>query len=302
VSVVIPCYNQAHYLASAIRSAVATRAAVAVIVADDGSTDETREVVSHFPNATLRTGPHGGRAAARNLGLEAASGDFLVFLDADDLLLPHAIDVGVRALQSDPACTFTFGRCVLIGPEGDRRPTPERGRVVGDVHDALLADNPMWTPAVVMARRRAVLEAGGFRPEFDAAADYDLYLRLASAAPAYDHGEVVAAYRRSELRVRTSTSRRLRDTLAVLDAHRPSDARKLALWQAGRRHWRELYGRQLIDEMDTHLRRGRPDAAIATLVTLVRLAPDVAAREGRRRLRRLYPRLPAPRPGGAGTV
>lgn len=296
VSVVIPCYNQGSYVRSAIRSAVATRAAVEVIVVDDGSTDDTAAVASALPGVRLVRQTNGGLASARNRGLQAATGEFIVFLDADDLLLPHAIDVGVRALQSDPDAVFAFGRCVMMGPEGERWPTPERPRVCGDVHDALLVTNPMWTPAVVMFRREAVVHAGGFRQGFDAAADYDLYLRLTSAGRAYDHGEVVAGYRRHPTSMSSRAARMLRETLFVLERHRPADPRRLALWESGLRQWRDFYGTQLVEEIRAHLRRAQADAAITKMLALLRLAPEIAAREFKKKLR-VSLRLRAARPG-----
>ena len=139
-----------------------------------------------------------GLAAARNRGLAESSGDLVIFLDADDRLLPDGIEAGVRALASNPGCALAYGRCVMIGPDGTEWPTPQQRRVLSGHHAVLLRTNPIWTPAMAIFRRHALLEAGGFAEGFDGSADYDLYLRIARTYPVHDHGAPVAAYRRHE--------------------------------------------------------------------------------------------------------
>ena len=94
VSVVIPSYNHARYLGAAVESVMAqTVRDVEIVIVDDGSTDDTREVAARYPQAKYIYQPNQGLSAARNTGIKHSSGRFLVFLDADDLLLPHALEV-----------------------------------------------------------------------------------------------------------------------------------------------------------------------------------------------------------------
>ena len=98
ISVVIPCYNQARYLADAIRSVrEQTHQPIECIVVDDGSTDRTSEVAAELGARVLHQ-PNGGVSAARNAGLSAARGELVVFLDADDVLLRDALARGATAL------------------------------------------------------------------------------------------------------------------------------------------------------------------------------------------------------------
>src|SRR5215212_9690625 len=91
VSVVIPCYNQAHFLSEAIESVLAqTHPNFEIIVVDDGSTDNTSEVAARYPGVRHIRQDNQGLAAARNTGLRESKGTCLVFLDADDRLLPNA--------------------------------------------------------------------------------------------------------------------------------------------------------------------------------------------------------------------
>src|SRR4051812_11414846 len=103
VTVVIPCFNQAQYLAGALASVHRqTWPRVESIVIDDGSTDDTSRVASSFGATFVKRQPNQGLSRARNAGLELARGEFIVFLDADDELLPEAVRDGVDAFMRHP--------------------------------------------------------------------------------------------------------------------------------------------------------------------------------------------------------
>src|SRR5215210_7179893 len=92
VSVVIPCFNQGHFLGEALESVLSqTRPPDHVVVVDDGSVDNTAVVVGRFPTVHYIRQPNGGLARARNTGLRHTRGEYLVFLDADDRLWPDAV-------------------------------------------------------------------------------------------------------------------------------------------------------------------------------------------------------------------
>ena len=289
VSVVIPCYNQAHFLADAVRSATARTARVDVIVVDDGSTDHTAVVARALRDVVVIRQHNGGLAAARNRGLHAALGDYVIFLDADDRLLPGAIDTGVRALAANPGCAMAYGRCVMMAADGQLWPTPEVPTVRSGHHAALLQTNLIWTPAIAIFRRQAVVAIGGFRQGFDGAADYDLYLRLSRDGAIHDHGGTVAGYRRHPASMSGRAGRMLRDTLAVMQGNRPEpDAALCGVWRNGYRGWQDFYGTQLVEEIRAHV-SGRAFAeAWHKSLTLARLAPRVFMRELGRAMRARY--------------
>jgi len=289
VSVVIPCCNQAANLGEAVRSATARSVRVEVIVVDDGSTDHSAEVARSLPDVLLARQNNRGLAAARNRGLRAASGDFVIFLDADDRLLPGAIDLATRVLAARPECVMAYGRCAMIGPDGRPWPTPDVPMVRSGHHAALLQTNFIWMPAAAIFRREAVIAAGGFREGFDGAADYDLYLRVSRAHAVYDHGQTVAAYRRHGAAMSPAAERMLRDTLAVMRCNQPEAESELyRAWRDGYARWQDFYGTQLVDEIRGHVHaRALGDACVKT-VTLARLAPGVMLRELRRAARRRY--------------
>jgi hypothetical protein len=196
VTVVIPCFRQAHFLGEAIESVIAqTHPRIEVIVVDDGSPDYVERVASRYPGVRCLRQPNDGLAAARNAGLKQASGEFVLFLDADDRLLPDAIATGLRELGTAPEAEMAAGTWRLIGEEGEPVPAaaPE---VPEEAYPALLESCFISTPAAVLYRRRLFGQIGGFDPSVSASADYDVYLKTAARFPVRLHGEVVAEYRR----------------------------------------------------------------------------------------------------------
>lgn len=196
VSVVIPCFRQAHFLPEAIESVLAQEhGAIEIVVVDDGSPDNVGEVAARYLGVEYLRQPNGGLAAARNAGLDEASGEFVLFLDADDRLLPGAVGRGLEELRADPEAKMTAGTWQLIGEEGEPLPA-DPPQQPPEAFPALLESCFISTPAAVLYRRGLFREIGGFDPEVSASADYDLYLRTAARFPVRLHPDVVAEYRR----------------------------------------------------------------------------------------------------------
>jgi glycosyltransferase involved in cell wall biosynthesis len=119
VSVVIPCYNQAHFLGETIQSVFAqSYPRFEVVVVDDGSTDDTSEVAARYPGVRCVRQDNQGVSAARNSGLLRSEGEYAVFLDADDRLLPGALEAGLECLRVHPRCAFASGRYRFIAGDG----------------------------------------------------------------------------------------------------------------------------------------------------------------------------------------
>lgn len=280
VSVIVPCYNQGRFLPEAIRSAVSNDFPVEIVVVDDGSSDDTAAIAAQFDHVATVRQPNRGLSAARNAGLAASTGAFVIFLDADDRLLPGAIDTAARALLAHPDCAMAYGRCVMMGPDGDFWPTPDPPSVGSAHHLALLRTNMIWMPAMAIFRRAPLVAAGGFTAGVDGSADYDLYLRISREHPLHDHGQLVAAYRRHSASMSGNARRMLRDTLAVMARNRPQgDEARLEAWRDGYRNWQDFYGTQLVEEIRLHVRGGESSVAMRKSVALARLAPLVFIRE-----------------------
>jgi glycosyltransferase involved in cell wall biosynthesis len=278
VSIVIPCYNQARFLADAIASASQqTYSPVEVLVVDDGSTDETAEIAARFPSVRYAYQRNQGTAAARNAGLRASRGDFLIFLDSDDRLLPHAAAAGVDYLREHADCAFVTGHVRLIGRDGAPAGVPPQTHANGNQYLALLRSNYIWTPGAIVYRRASLETVGGFDSRAGASADYELNIRLARNHSIACHHEIVLEYRRHGANMSADAGRMLRSALSV----RRAEARHVRQDPAARRAWKEGiaivkadYGRRLLAQIRNDFRRpGRRRRAIRDVFCLLRNYP-----------------------------
>lgn len=187
VSIIIPTYNYAHFLGATLRSALAQKnISLEILVVDDGSTDETQACIAQFfPKITLLSQENKGLSAARNAGLARATGRYVVFLDADDLLGPDALSSQLRQLQADPTRTMVVcrNRFFTTTDAAGQPIACGEWRLFRDDLAAHLCHFNIAPPHAFLARREAVERAGGFDTELAACEDYDLWFRLAVAGP-----------------------------------------------------------------------------------------------------------------------
>lgn len=261
VSVVIPCFRQAHFLADAIESVLEqTYPAVEVIVINDGSPDDTAAVASrYFVHCVEQT--NRGLAAARNAGLERCHGEFVVFLDADDRLMPGALSINSSRLAADPALAFVAGASRYIARDGTPLMTnPQRVPSSANVYMELLRRNRIRMPGMVMFRRKVFDDIGGFDRTVDACADYDVYLRVSRLFPVAFHDELVAEYRRHEANMSLDPALMLRQLSAVMRKQRRyvgDSAELTAALRHGLRNMQQYYGDQLADRIRERIRTGK---------------------------------------------
>lgn len=199
VSVVIPCYNGSKFLGQAIESALGqTRPPLEVIVVDDCSSDNSRELASRYPVTVLRTPRNGGPAAARNYGIRAARGDLIASLDQDDAWEPHHLATVAALLDRFPEAAVAFSAIELMTEEGlpmegGWGPYFPAGRPVHVAHSAFL-EVPGPAPTSVF-RRAAVLAVGGYTAGVISTDDADLWLRMAQEWPFVCVHEATCRYR-----------------------------------------------------------------------------------------------------------
>lgn len=297
VSVVIPCFNQGRFLREALESVrTQTVRPREVVVVDDGSTDDTPAVAQAFPGIVYVRQANRGLADARNRGIEAAGGEYLVFLDADDRLRPDALAIGLEALEAAPACAFTFGRCARIDERGDPLLTIPPPPIEGDAYAALLRNNCIWAPAVAMFRRRVCAPWLRFNPAMAAAADYDLYLRIAREAPVQGHGHTVADYRLHDASMSSDPAVMLRSTVRALQAqrrHARRDPARQRAYEEGLRSFRHHYGQRIVARLGSEWRQPRSwPALMRSALLLLRYHPGGVLRETGRSLHLLRRREP----------
>jgi GT2 family glycosyltransferase len=289
VGVVITTYNHAHFLQDALGSVfLQTRPPDAVIVVDDGSTDEPGRVVSYFPEAQLVRQENRGLAAARNTGLSALNTSFVVFLDADDRLEPRALERGLACFARVPDSGFVYGGHKYIDAAG--REIGERFEAAGDdpyLH--LLRRNFIAMHGTVMYRRDLLLAEGGFDETLRRCEDYDMYLRLARRYPVTGYADLVAAYRQHRENMSADYGAMLRSALDVHRRHAPSadDEAARRAWREGRRGWRRCYAGEMAEALYRNRQRGATLAeSLPLLLGTAVASPSLAVRQTLRGLRR----------------
>lgn len=210
VSVVIPTVNRANLLVDAINSALQQRYVnTEVIVIDDGSTDNTSQILERFaPYITFYCQENKGVSCARNLGLSRANGEYIVFLDSDDIISDTKLSEQVHLLRSIRSVEVNYSRWKTINLTGQVK------EVGVDTTHALLPTLLCKSIAVIhacMFRTDTVLNIRGFDEHFSALADWDLLMRLALAGCSFSYYPAVTAI------YRLSSSSMSLDRFGVLD-------------------------------------------------------------------------------------
>jgi glycosyltransferase involved in cell wall biosynthesis len=172
VSVVIPCYDLGEFLTEAVDSVLAqTRPADELIVVDDGSTDPlTLDVLNDLRGRGVRAyrTENRGAPSARNYGIERSRGEFVLCLDADDVLMPRFLEATVPALEHAPEAGIAATQVEFFGKaDGTWRPPP------------VCVTTMLWRnclPSASLFRRRCWEEAGGYTPDLEACQDWSLWL------------------------------------------------------------------------------------------------------------------------------
>lgn len=282
VSVIIPCYNQAHFLGDAIESARRqSHDAVEIIVVDDGSHDETALVAARYSDVRCLRQPNRGLSAARNAGYQQSHGEFIVFLDADDRLLPNALFTGISRLRAQPECAFAYGNVSLIARDGSPFAQTHEVAIRTEHYLAMLRGNFIWTPGTVIYRRWALEAAGLFTSGIDAAADYELNLRITRRFPACHNDEVVLEHRRHAENMTLNSAVMLRATITTLRRERQQLAGNKLYHQAlreGIKAVQQDYGEALITEVRRELRVIQFRQAARDLFALFRYYPRGACK------------------------
>jgi glycosyltransferase involved in cell wall biosynthesis len=186
VSVIIPCWNAEAVVGEAIESALSqTYTNVEVIVIDDGSTDGSLDVIRSFGSRVRwETGPNRGACAARNRGLQLARGEFIQFLDSDDLLMAHKLARQVPAsIRYPQEVVFCDWECEKLRGATGYLHCP---RTTHSDSVILALRRVISTPAPLYPRE-GLKQIGGWREELPCAQDYDLNLRLACDGVRFRH-------------------------------------------------------------------------------------------------------------------
>lgn len=219
VSVVIPTYNSAHYVTAAVDSVLQQSFTdFEVLVIDDGSTDDTRAVLSRY-GAPVRyhVQPNGGVSVARNRGIAESTGRYVAFLDADDTWYPQKLERQLDAMTRSPG----FGLCYTgfrfvddsMRPLRDFHPRQFENALEG----MLFEGNIVSSVCTVLVERALFEDVGGFDPELSQCADWDMWVRVARRTQFLALDELLVTYRQHASNMSRSALLLERDSRRVLE-------------------------------------------------------------------------------------
>ena len=198
VSVVIPAYNAMRYLPQTVASVLAqTFGDFEVLIVDDGSQDDTAGWAAAHPDARVRlvARPNGGAAAARNTGVQHAAGEYVAFLDADDLWQPTKLEQQVARADADPEVGLVDCWISYIDGEGEPIGKVMTQHLEGDVWAHMVEYNLVRCGSTPLVRRRLFDEVGSFDEGFRYAEDWEMWIRITARYKFAVVKEPLVAYR-----------------------------------------------------------------------------------------------------------
>lgn len=287
VSIIITTHNRPHLLARAVESArAASRRDVEVIVVDDASTNENADIGRRLRDVNyVRIERNQGVAGARNVGILASHGEYLSFLDDDDVRLEGSLDKQIDALDSAPEAGLVYGQAIL-GTEHGSRPDdlyPERCPD-GDVFWELLSQNFVPCGTVVF-RRSCLSRIGLLDPYISGIDDWDLWVRIAELYPVLSQERPLMIWRKSTPFSGQGTSNAIK--IVELSTRRFHD-NWMSLPRAGQASVgkRQTISRKFSDNMAKHLlweamrlaAAGDPLRSPENILAAIRLCPTGVVR------------------------
>ncbi len=284
LSVIIPSYNRAVFLPEAIESVLSqTYPVFEIIVVDDGSTDETKEVCASYPTVQYIYQSNQGVSAARNTGMRVSKGEYLLFLDSDDCLLPKAVEIGVNCINAHPEVGFVFGSYIFqsINPDGSYRTEEiyENQPEVADYATILAAEHKIQCACIIF-RRVAIESVGGFDPNLATMEDINLFLRVAREFPIYFHNQIVFKYRYHGSNLSAKAAEML---ISALHSHslqwsyieQTLNKEYEAAYERGKQAWITLFARRLPYAIMGYIKAGQWVAALGTLRLILNYDPKL---------------------------
>jgi glycosyltransferase involved in cell wall biosynthesis len=243
VSIIIPYYNQQAFIADAAWSAKRqTYPNIEIVVVDDGSPVPAEPHLRQINGIHLLRTENHGVSAARNLGFQKSSGEYLIFLDSDDVLLPGAVEAHLNALFAEPKAGLSFGPVRLIDELGRQIRPANACRPRKDYFLTLLESNLIGCPGAAMIRRETFLATGLFDETLRNAEDYELFLRIARRSLLVQHSHCVVEYRQHAAGKSQLKERQFAATMGALDRidHVLTESERKRLSHA-RRRWKHVF-------------------------------------------------------------
>jgi glycosyltransferase involved in cell wall biosynthesis len=242
VSVIIPCYNHGHYLPVAIESVLQqTHPIVEIIVVDDGSTDNTKQVAQGYAKVKYIRQKNQGLSASRNTGIKNCSGDWVIFLDADDWLYSDAIETNLHYLRQNEQAAFVSGSYDNVD-EAKNIIAECKVEINANHYQHFLHYNYVGMISTVLYRRW-IFDEFLFDETLKACEDYDLYLKIARKYPVIHHTEKIAAYRKHSSNMSLDFEVMLASALSVLQRQKDllQTSAETEAYKRGQLFWRRYY-------------------------------------------------------------
>ncbi|MEO2022868.1 MAG: glycosyltransferase [Pirellulaceae bacterium] len=186
VSVVIPAFNVGRYLTQSIHSALnQTFSDIEVIVADDGSTDDTAIIARAVedPRVKLIQKSNGGCASARNAGLREAAGEYIAFLDGDDYWCESKIETELEFLDNNPQVDLVFCLSRMVDESGTHLGLQKYNEQRTYTFEDLLRENAVGNGSAILMRRSIFEQTGDFNEQLVASSDLEMWLRVTRLRP-----------------------------------------------------------------------------------------------------------------------
>jgi glycosyltransferase involved in cell wall biosynthesis len=183
ISVIIPAYNGEETIRETIESVLnQSFKDFEILVINDGSQDATLDIINSIKDFRLKVFSYSnaGQAVSRNRGFSQSSGEFIAFLDADDLWTPTKLEAQLKALQDNPQAAVAYSWSDFIDEKGQFLRGASRSTLSGDVYAKLLLTDFLDNGSNPLIRRQALIEVGGFDETLTPAEDWDMWLRLAA--------------------------------------------------------------------------------------------------------------------------
>ncbi|WP_066384290.1 glycosyltransferase [Anabaena sp. CA = ATCC 33047] len=220
ISVIIPAYNCEKTIKETIKSVLQQSFTnLELIVINDGSQDATLDIVAQIQDSRLKvfSFENAGGNVSRNRGLHRAKGEYISFLDADDIWTPEKLQSQLEALQNNTEAYVAYSWTDYIDENGKFLVSGTHTTANGDVYEQLLVNNFLENGSNPLIRREALIELGGFDESLKAAQDWDMWLRLAAKYNFVAVPVVQILYRVSANSVSSNLTRQEKSCLQVLN-------------------------------------------------------------------------------------
>jgi len=272
VSVVIPAYNAAHFIRTAVDSVLAqTWPHREVLVIDDGSTDDTTRALQAYGEAIrIISKPNGGLSSARNRGIQEARGKYVAFLDADDHWLPEKLARQVEVMEGNPQVGFCSTATQVEAPDGEKLNNWPCPILQGSLLETLFLQNGAipGSGSGVMIRRHLFEEIGLFDESLKSLEDIDMWMRLAAVTSyrCIDEALTVIVKHPDSMSRNLEAMRGAAILVMKKNRHLLPDKARGALWRKG-------YAGMLIDYAKWEYRKGDKITAILHLLQSLTISP-----------------------------